>query len=64
MPKYDIFGIVQGTKYLGQIKAKNKREAEEKALASENCYVSLCNHCSRECEDPEIHRIEVVRVKT
>jgi len=45
MKTFAIYGKVVGTKYIGTIKAKNKKEAEEKA--SEKSYVSLCHYCSK-----------------
>lgn len=57
MPKYRVYGTVTGTKYLGVVEADTMQEAEDKAVLSSSCYVSLCHQCCRECDDPEIHDV-------
>lgn len=54
MKKYRVVGKVVGTKFLGNIEAKNSSEAIEKAEEMEEAYIYFCHQCSSECEDPEI----------
>lgn len=54
MPKFDVTGIVTGSKYLGQFEADNKEAAIELALISGAAWVRLCHQCSDECDSPEI----------
>ena len=59
MAKWEVFGIVRGSKYLGTVEAETEEEAQEKGLRLDSCYVSLCHQCSGECEDPEIESVSV-----
>jgi hypothetical protein len=59
MPKYRVYGTVVGGKYLGEVEADNEKEAIEKGLNLDTCWVSLCHQCSSECEDGEIHDVHV-----
>lgn len=52
MKKFNVYGKVVGTKYLGKFTTNNKQEAINKAEKISS--VSLCHQCSKECEDPEI----------
>jgi hypothetical protein len=61
MAKFKVYGQVVGSKYLGEVEANSKEEAEIKGGNLDECYVSLCHQCSRECDDPQIGDIEVVR---
>ena len=54
-----MYGIVRGSKYLGTVEAETAEEAKEKVYNSGKAYVSLCNQCSEECEDPEIDSLDV-----
>ena len=60
MPKYRAWGIVTGSKFLGEFEADSKEQAEEKAF--QEAYCSLCHQCSRECDDPEIHEVKVEEI--
>ncbi|GKV69839.1 hypothetical protein NCCP2716_27580 [Sporosarcina sp. NCCP-2716] len=60
MPKYSIYGVVIGTKYIGEFEADSKEEAEEMAWEHDNASVSLCHHCAgKEIDEPEIDRLVV-----
>lgn len=59
MKTYHVYGTVTGSKYLGTVKAENEEEAKEKGLMLPSASVSLCHQCSEECENPEIHHVEV-----
>lgn len=59
MAKWAAYGRVCGSKYLGQVEADSEDEAKEKAMRLDSCFVSLCHHCSGECEDPEVDNISV-----
>lgn len=62
MPKYDVYGEVQGTKYLGEYEAESPEEAEEMAMEAEGS-VRLCHQCHNECEDAEIVDCKVEEVE-
>lgn len=62
MPKYNVYGTVVGSKYLGVFEASSAEEAVEKALQSDEAYVSLCHQCAGECEDAEIHKATADKV--
>jgi len=57
--KYSCYGAVTGTKYIGEVFAENKKDAIEKAFRLDKASVALCHQCSSECEDAEIHEINV-----
>ena len=59
--KYRAYGIVTGSKYLGEYEADSPEEAEEMALNKSNVF--LCHQCADECEDPEIHEVTVELVE-
>jgi hypothetical protein len=59
MSKWRVYGIVTGSKYLGEFEAKTKEEAEQLAIDSELASVTMCYQCAEECEDPEIHEVNV-----
>jgi hypothetical protein len=52
--KWDVTGVVTGSKYLGTYEAETEQEAIEMALNSDRAGCSLCHQCTTECEDPEI----------
>lgn len=59
MKTWRCYGIVTGTKYLGEVQADTEEEAREKAMKLDTCYVSFCYHCSGECEDAEVREFQV-----
>ncbi|MDR9792732.1 hypothetical protein ACTHHL_04595 [Aeribacillus composti] len=63
MPKYQVYGVVTGTKYIGEFEANNKEEAEQIAWDSENSHVSICYHCSKEIDEPQIEKLVVEKVE-
>lgn len=56
---YDVYGTVVGGKYLGQVRAASKEEAEEIAWSGKGpaLHVSFCHQCSGECENAEITEV-------
>jgi hypothetical protein len=50
--KFDVYGVVTGTKYIGQFEAATAEKALEAATARAG--VNLCHRCSSECLDPEV----------
>ena len=54
MAKFNVVGVVTGSKYLGCFEAETAEEAVEMALKSDKASVSVCHHCSEEVEDPEV----------
>lgn len=61
MPTFQCYGQVVGSKYLGEVEAATKEEAEEKALELDNCSVTFCHNCESECEDAEVKDVVVER---
>lgn len=61
MPKFHVHGSVKASKYIGEYEAKTKEEAEE--MAWKDAYVSVCNQCSSQVEDPEIDELIVEEVE-
>lgn len=61
MKKYNVYGSVSGTKYLGQIEAESMEQATKIAWDGRRIALSvdLCHQCARECENAEITDIEV-----
>ena len=51
---YKVYGVVTGSKYLGEFEADTAEEAVDLALESDEACCCLCHACSRECEDPSI----------
>jgi ferredoxin len=62
--KYNVWGHVVGTKYLGTVEASNEDEAAEKGVELDTTYISLCHQCSRECSDGMIDDVSVEEVET
>lgn len=62
MPKYRVYGIVTGGKYLGEFEADTPEAAKDTALNSEAANVRLCHQCDSECEDPLIDEATVEEV--
>lgn len=52
--KFVVYGAVVGSKFLGVFEAETEEAAVEKALESDECFVSFCHQCSDNCEDPQI----------
>ena len=48
MPKFEVYGLLTGSKYLGEFEAATEAEAIEMALASGKNHVSLCHQCSHD----------------
>ena len=63
MKRYSVTATVTGGKYIGEFLAKNKKDAEEQAWASDNCYISFCHQCSDECEDGGVSELHIEEVK-
>lgn len=59
MPKYEIYALITGSKYLGEFEAANRKEAEALAWDSENCDVGFCHQCADECDEPQINELDV-----
>lgn len=48
MAKYEVYGVIRTSKFIGEFEAENKDEAEQMAWDSDEAYISLCHHCSNE----------------
>ena len=62
MRKYKVYGIVTGSKYIGEFEAESPEEAQELAAESDKVYVSICHQCSDECDDPQITEFQAEAV--
>lgn len=58
--KWAVHGSVVGGKFLGYYEAATKEEAEEKAMDEHGGPISLCHHCSSECEDGTVETCTAV----
>lgn len=56
--KYRVYAAVSGSKYLGEIEAENEEDAKDKALDLDEASISLCHHCSHQCQDPMVVSVE------
>lgn len=56
MPRYNVYGVVTGTKFLGEFEADSPEDAIE--MATDEASVSLCHQCDKEVDGAEIHKIE------
>jgi len=61
MPKFNVYGSVVGSKFIGTYEAKTRDEAIDKA--SRDAHVSLCHHCATECENAEVDELTAERVE-
>lgn len=61
MPRFRVYGIVSGTKFLGEVEA-NDAEAAKEQLADE-AWVNICHHCSHEIDDPQIVELQAEEVE-
>lgn len=59
MPKFSVYGVVKATKYIGEFEAETKELAEQMAWDSDESYVSVCWHCAKEIDEPEIEEMIV-----
>ena len=57
MAKWSCYGLVRGSKFLGEFEADTKEAAIKLAEESDECYVSLCHQCANECDDPDIYEV-------
>lgn len=57
MPKYRLYATVTGGKYLGEVEAKNEREAVEMGFDHDEAHVSVCHQCSKEISDPQVTEV-------
>lgn len=63
MPKFRVYGVVVASKYIGEFEAATKEEAEQMAWDSDESSVSVCWHCSRDVEEPQIDELIIEEVK-
>lgn len=50
MPKFAVYGIAHGSKFLGEFEADTEEEAKEMAANSAENHICLCHQCSSEIE--------------
>lgn len=50
MQKFRVYGVIAGTKFLGEFDAENADAAEEMAANCDKNYFSLCHQCAGEIE--------------
>ena len=61
MPKFRVYGVVTGGKFIGVYEGDTAEEAESKAW--EDAHVSICHQCAEEIDDPEIHELQSEEVR-
>jgi hypothetical protein len=61
--RYYVYGLVSGSKYLGEVEADSEDEARDKAEHLDTAHVSLCHQCADEVDNAEITDIEVEEIK-
>jgi ERCC4-related helicase len=62
MATFKVYGIATMSKYLGEVEADTKEQAEDKAWKElgDEMYISICHQCSRQMGDtPEISKLQV-----
>ncbi len=59
MKNWNVYADVRGSKYLGEVEAETKEEAEKAAWSDLDFSISVCHQCSSEVEDPEVYEIVV-----
>lgn len=50
MPKFRVYGVFTGSRYLGEFEAETAEAAEQLAAESGENHVCLCHQCSSEIE--------------
>lgn len=64
MKKFRAYAIISASKFIGEIEAENKEQAEDLAWDHENCYnPTLCHHCSYEMDLGDIDEILIEEVE-
>lgn len=58
-----MYGVLDASKYLGEIEAESKEQAEELAWGNGNQYVSICHQCSGEFDLGDMIRVIVEKVE-
>nr|WP_297388201.1 hypothetical protein [uncultured Roseateles sp.] len=63
--KFRVYGIVTGTKYLGEFEAETEEEATAMGLNSTNNSLSICHRCSESfdlddvaCGDAHVEEVQ------
>lgn len=67
MPKYRVYGVVIGSKLIGEYEAETPEQAKNMAADSDENYVSLCHQCAKEIDDAQVsdaHDYQVEEVET
>lgn len=60
--RFSIYGIVTGSKYLGEVEAETADDAVLDAWETLDTSVSVCHHCAKDISDPEIHEIQAYEI--
>jgi hypothetical protein len=64
MAKYEIYGIMSATKFLGIVEAESEEEAINKSYDELNYNdPKLCNECTKEIELSGIYKEEAFEIK-
>lgn len=63
MRRWNVYGAVRASKYLGEFEAETAEEAVQLALDSDAASCSVCHQCSSEVEDPEIEDAVAEEIK-
>ena len=59
--KYSVYALYTVSKYVGEVEAGSKEEAEEKAYEhlSEEMYASICHQCAQEITLGDIDSLDI-----
>ena len=59
MATYSIYATVTGGKYIGELEAESVEDAIEKSydVFADELSISLCWHCSSQCESAEVSEV-------
>jgi hypothetical protein len=57
--KWNCYGLVSGSKFLGTVEADSKHEAEQKAWEELDIYIGICHHCAKQIDGAEITDLDI-----
>lgn len=61
IPKYRVYGIITGDKFLGEYEAETEDQAKQQAEGE--AFINLCHHCSKEIDGAEIQELQIELVE-
>lgn len=63
MPKYEVWGRVVGSKYIGSYEASTEEEAIANALEDGDAYVSVCHSCVGEVNEAVVDELSAEKIE-